>query len=246
MDATNAVTPVVSVITPIGYDHQAWLGETLEAIAGEKAGIIKAHVPVVSTAQDAAAEKVIRTRATECDAPLQFVTEPYAGASLALAGTHQKHNAALAVAALRSARIDVDNEAIVRGLTSVRWPARFQLWDERTVVDGAHNPSGAEVLAKTWRQQFGNQRATIILAVLSDKDIAGILGELAPIANELILPKIQSARAVDPADLAEVVSSSTPKLRYSISSSVDAALESARNTGPTSYTRSKTPTMACL
>src|SRR5437762_2764571 len=86
LDATNAVTPVVSVITPIGYDHQAWLGKTLEAIAGEKAGIIKAHVPVVSTAQDAAAEKVIRTRATECDAPLQFVTEPYAGASLALAG----------------------------------------------------------------------------------------------------------------------------------------------------------------
>jgi len=90
LDATNAVTPVVSVITPIGYDHQAWLGETLEAIAGEKAGIIKAHVPVVTSAQNAAAEKVIRARATECDAPLGFVTEPYTGAPLALAGTHQK------------------------------------------------------------------------------------------------------------------------------------------------------------
>ena len=105
---------------------------------------------------------------------------------------------ALAIAALRSARIDVGNEAIARGLTSVHWPARFQVWDERTVVDGAHNPSGAQVLAETWRQQFGDERATIILAVLRDKDIVGIWRALAPIAQRVILPRARSERAPKP------------------------------------------------
>src|SRR5205085_3865265 len=230
LDATNAVTPVVSAITPIGYDHQAWLGETLEAIAGEKAGIIKAHVPVVSAAQEAAAEKVIGARATECDAPLPFVTAPYAGAPLALAGTHQKHNAALAVAALHSGGIVMEEEAIARGLTSVHWPARFQVWDERLVVDGAHNPSGAQVLAETWRQQFGDERATIILAVLRDKDIAGIWRALAPIARRVILPHARTARALAPNDAVQMLFPVTPTLPHAVSPSLSAALESARDT----------------
>src|SRR5205823_10966306 len=92
LDATNAVEPVVSVITPIGYDHQSWLGNTLEEIAGEKAGIIQPHIPVVSAAQESAAEKVIRARAAECEAPLQIIGEPYMITPLALIGTHQKQN----------------------------------------------------------------------------------------------------------------------------------------------------------
>lgn len=236
LDATNAVTPVVSVITPIGYDHQAWLGETLEAIAGEKAGIIKAHVPVVSAPQDAAAEQVIRARAAECEAPLQFVTEPYAGAPLPLAGTHQKQNAALAIAALRSGGIAIAPDAIGRGLTSVHWPARFQHWDDRIIIDGAHNPSGAQVLTETWRQQFGDERATIILAVLRDKDIAGIWRALAPIAQRVLLPHARTERALPPDEVAKILSPITPTLptaspaRTSIFPSLAAALDSARAT----------------
>ena len=119
---------------------------------------------------------------------------------------------------------------IVRGLTSVHWPARFQVWDERTVVDGAHNPSGAQVLAETWRQQFGDERATIILAVLRDKDIVGIWRALAPIAQRVILPRARSERALVPNDAVQMLCPVTPTLQHSVSPSLSAALESARAT----------------
>jgi dihydrofolate synthase/folylpolyglutamate synthase len=230
LDATNAVVPIVSVLTPIGYDHQAWLGNTLEEIAGEKAGIIKPGIPVVSASQEPAAEKVIQARAAECEAPLEFVTQPYASTSLVLEGAHQKQNAALAIAALRRAGIAIDDAAIARGLAGVRWPARFQRWDERTIIDGAHNPTGAQVLAETWREQFGNERATIILAVLRDKDIAGIWRALAPIARRVILPLARTERALPPNDVAQIISTITPSLHPSIAPSVTDALDSARAT----------------
>ena len=230
LDATNALAPVVSVITPIGYDHQAWLGHTLEEIAAEKAGIIKAHIPVVSAKQEPAAENVIRARATECGAPLEFVTESSSTSTVGLAGAHQKQNASLAIAALRSGGIAVHESAIADGLANVQWPARFQRWDERTVIDGAHNPAGAQVLAETWREQFGDERATIILAVLREKDMAGILRALAPIAQCVILPRVRTERAVPPNEVANLISAIAPSLQHSIAPSLAAALESARAT----------------
>lgn len=236
LDATNALTPVVSVITPIGYDHQAWLGNTLEEIAAEKAGIIKPRIPVVSAKQDREAENVIRARAVECESPLEFVTEPYEASSLKLPGAHQQRNASLAIAALRSGGIAIDEDAIVRGLASVHWPARFQRWDDRTIIDGAHNPAGAQVLAETWRAEFGDERATIILAVLREKDVAGILRALAPIARRVILPRARTERALPPEDVAQIISAITPSLpngspgRTSIAPSLVEALDSARAT----------------
>lgn len=230
LDATNAVTPVVSVITPIGYDHQAWLGNTLEEIAGEKAGIIKPNIPVVSAGQEPAAAQVIRARASECGAPLEFVTASYSLGPLNLAGAHQKQNASLAIAALRASGIAVDQRSIASGLASVRWPARFQRWDERTVIDGAHNPAGAQVLAQTWRGQFGDDRATIILAVLRDKDAAGILRALAPIAARVILPRVRTERAVPPGEVEQILSAITPALQHSTAPSLSTALDSARAT----------------
>ena len=197
LDATNATQPIVSVITPIDLDHQKWLGDSLSKIAGEKAGIIKPTTPVVSARQLPDAERVICTRARECDAPLQFVRANYAG-HVALGGAHQKQNAALAIAALRAAKVSIDEDAIARGLASVSWPARFQRWDERTVIDGAHNPAGAKTLAETWQKNFGSRRATLILAVLSDKDLRGICEALAPISEFVLLPKIRTARALPP------------------------------------------------
>jgi dihydrofolate synthase/folylpolyglutamate synthase len=227
LDATNALQPVVSVITPIGYDHEKWLGHTLEAIAGEKAGIIKPHVPVISAKQETAAENVIRGRASECEAPLEFVTEPYAASPVGLAGTHQQQNAALAIAALRAGAIAVSDDAIERGLAKIDWPARFQRWDELTVIDGAHNPAGAQILAETWREQFGNERATIVLAVLREKDVAGIVRALAPIAERFILPSIRSERALPPNELIPLLAAITPSLQYSILPSFPAALDLA-------------------
>ena len=228
LDATNAIQSEVSVITPIDFDHEEWLGKTISEIATEKAGIIKPGVPIVSACQRAEAEEVIRARAAKCGAPLRLVTKPYDKAAIALAGSHQKENAALSVAALRAAKIDVDDSAIVRGLAFIDWPARFQRWDERTIVDGAHNPAAVRTLAETWRENFGNQRATLVLAVLSDKDLHAICEPLVPISDSVLLPKIRSERAADPEELAKVLANITPSLPYSITPSVDEALAFAR------------------
>ncbi len=204
LDATNAVQSNAAVITPIALDHEAWLGDSLEKIAAEKAGIIKAKTPIVSAPQLPEAENVIRARAAECQAPLQFVGETYTKSPIALRGEHQKRNAALAIAAIRAASIDIGDAAIGRGLATVEWPARFQCWDKRTVIDGAHNPAAAKVLVQTWREVFGDERATLILAVLSDKDLRKICEALAPIADSILLPKIRTERAVDPTELQKV------------------------------------------
>ena len=228
LDATNAVQSDVSAIAPIDFDHEKWLGDSLEKIATEKAGIIKSNIPVVCSSQQIEAEKVIRARAAECEAPLQFVTESYDCSPIALPGQHQKQNAAVAIAAIHAANIDIDDKAIARGLATVECPARFQKWDERTIIDGAHNPSAARVLAKTWREIFSDQRATLILAVLSDKNLRGICEELVLIASSVLLPKIRSERAAPPETLAKVLSSITPSLPHSIVPSLGGTLDLAR------------------
>ena len=207
LDATNAVQSDVSVITPIGLDHEEWLGNTLAQIAGEKAGIIKPRVPVVSAPQRPEAEQVIRARAAECRSSVQFVNETYHASPVALRGEYQKQNAAVAIAAIRAVNIHVRERAIVRGLAAIEWPGRFQKWDERTIIDGAHNPGAARILAQTWREVFGDQKATLVLAVLLDKDLRGICEALAPIADSVLLPKIRSERAAPPEALAKVLAS---------------------------------------
>jgi len=228
LDATNAVQSDVSVITPIGLDHEEWLGNTLAEIAGEKAGIIKPHVPVVSAPQRAEAEAVIRARAAERDAPLQFVHEVYDHSPVGLRGEYQKQNAAVAIAAVHAANIQIGEKAIVRGLAAIEWPARFQKWDERTIIDGAHNPGAARILAQTWREVFGDQKATLVLAVLSDKDLRGICEALAAIAASVLVPKIRSERAAAPDELAKMFSIVAPSLPHSMTPSIGDALDFAR------------------
>jgi dihydrofolate synthase / folylpolyglutamate synthase len=202
LDATNAVRPNVAVLTSIALDHQKWLGDSLTMIAQEKAGIIKAGAPVVSAPQPPEVESVFRDRARDCEVSIEFITESYEQSPVALRGPHQKQNAAVAVGAIRAAEITIDDAAIARGLMSVEWPARFQRWDERTIMDGAHNAAAAEVLAETWRENFADQRATLILAILSDKDLRAICEALARITDFVLLPHIRSERAVDPKTLA--------------------------------------------
>jgi dihydrofolate synthase/folylpolyglutamate synthase len=221
----------VSVITPIDFDHEKWLGHSIAEIAKEKAGIIKPRIPVVSASQRPEAEAIIRQRAEECDAPLQFVNDPWTKTKIGLCGEHQKKNAALAIAALQAADIQVSDDATARGLSSVEWPARFQIWNERIVIDGAHNPAGAGILAQTWREEFGNERAAILLAILRDKNAAEIVQTFASIATRFVLPQIRSARAMPPNELAKVVSAITPSLPYSTAPSVAEAISAAQRTG---------------
>jgi dihydrofolate synthase / folylpolyglutamate synthase len=228
LDATNAVQSDVAVITPIDLDHEQWLGKAISEIAAEKAGIIKPRVSVVSAPQHTEAAKVIRARAAECEAPLEFVTTPYDATPIALAGSYQKQNAALAIAALRAAKMRVIETSIVQGLASVELPARFQRSSKRTVIDGAHNPAAAHALANTWREIFGDQRATLVLAIFSDKDLRGICEALVPITNSVLLPRIRSERAASPEKLAKILSTLSPPLPHSIIPSVAAALDLAR------------------
>jgi dihydrofolate synthase/folylpolyglutamate synthase len=145
-----------------------------------------------------------------------------------LRGEYQKQNAAVAIAAVQAANIQLGEKAIVRGLAAIEWPARFQTWDERTIIDGAHNPSAARILAQTWREVFGDQKATLVLAVLSDKDLRGICEALTPIAESVLLPKIRSERGADPEKLSKVLSEIAPRLPCSITPTVGDALMLAR------------------
>ncbi len=229
LDSTNATHPVVSVLTPIDYDHQKWLGYSLTEIAGEKAGIIKENIPVISAAQPEEAAVVIRARAAECAAPLTFVREAFERFTVALTGAHQKQNAAVAVAALSAAGIGVDPVNLEEGLATVRWPARFQRWGERTVIDGAHNPAGARSLAQTWQEVFGEQGATVILATLDDKDASGLCAALGPIMRRVTLPAIRSERALPPEMLCLTMKGHFPAIPTVILSSFAEAWQEAQS-----------------
>ena len=224
LDATNAVEPVVSVVTPIDYDHQKWLGNTLAEIAAEKAGIIKPGTPVVSAPQPSEAAEVIRARAAECDAPLTIQSRRYTASRIALPGIHQEQNAAVAIAAMQAGNISIDDESVRRGLATVSWPARFQQCDENIVVDGAHNAAGARVLVETWRSIFGEERATIVLAVLRDKDAAAIIAVLASIATRFILPRSRAERALPPEELAAIAREAAPAVPVTTAASYSAAM----------------------
>jgi dihydrofolate synthase/folylpolyglutamate synthase len=228
LDATNVLQPTVCAITPIDFDHQQWLGSTLAAIAAEKAGIIKPHVPVVSAKQQRDAERVIRKRAAECEAPLRFVEDEE---TVALAGQHQRRNAALAVAALRDGKIAIDREAIAKGLETVEWPARFQRVEHNIIVDGAHNPGGARVLVQTWREQFGSVRAVVVAGMLRDKDAALFWRTLAPIAAGVLLAAFDGERAMPPGELREVIRQIAPDVKVTSAGSIADAVRLAKDSG---------------
>lgn len=199
LDATNAFAPRACAITPIGLDHRQWLGETIDQIAAEKAGIIKPGVPVVSAPQEPEARHVIERVAQEKGAPLTMVDFPWTG-PVSLAGAHQRWNASLALATMNAAGLAAPPEALAR----VEWPGRFQRlgWDGRIVLDGAHNAHGARALAATWREVFGNEKATVIFGAVATKDHAEMIAALQPIASRFLLTTVDSPRAVPAADLA--------------------------------------------
>jgi dihydrofolate synthase/folylpolyglutamate synthase len=202
LDATNAITPEVSVITPIGWDHMEMLGDTLAKIAAEKAGIIKPGVQVVTMTQSAEALDVIQCTAADLKSPLSIVEMPWGGET-GLVGPHQRWNAAMAVVALCAAGFKLDFEVISRGLREVQWPARFQKVGG-CIIDGAHNIDAARVLAQTWREQFGEQKAEIIFGGVAGKDTAAVMRELTPIAAGWHFTGFESPRALTAEALARI------------------------------------------
>ncbi|MBM3221358.1 MAG: bifunctional folylpolyglutamate synthase/dihydrofolate synthase [Candidatus Rokubacteria bacterium] len=231
-DATTIGRPAVTVLTRIDFDHEAWLGRTLESIADAKAAIIRSGT-AISSAQRPEARAIIERRAAEVGVPLQLegrdlhVVARAAGAdeqridvkgpgftlddlALPLLGPHQPSNALAAIAAARV--LGVDERAIRAGLARVRWPGRLQIVrrDPWLILDGAHNPDGARALAASLRALFGDPRVTFVLGVYADKDARGIIDALLPLAARFVLTRAAGERAADPSDLHAVVAGRVP------------------------------------
>lgn len=204
LDATNAIPKNVAVLAPIGMDHQQYLGDTLMEIAAEKAGIIQPGRPVVSAWQEPESMEVIERTARERGCSLTLVSMEESLPELPLAGEHQRANASLALAALREAGILPDASAVARGLAQVEWRGRFDM-DGNRVLDGAHNPHAAKVLAATWKERFGDEKAALVFAASADKQIHDVLELIAPLAAEWHLPPCSSPRILPPREMAGLI-----------------------------------------
>ncbi len=237
LDATNIVTPLASVITTIDFDHEQWLGDTLEKIAFEKAGIIKPGVPIITSAAAGKGWEVIAETARQRGAPLTSVfwedgnLPPLDTIHLPLLGRHQKLNAALAISTVRTLarEIPVSDEAIRTGLSTIHWPGRMQLvktFSGQTILlDGAHNKSGSEVLIETLRQEFPEAKPTILFGVLRDKDWRAMGATLAQHAARLVLTPVSSERSLRPEELMTACHAANPNTPVTVSPSLAAALK---------------------
>jgi dihydrofolate synthase/folylpolyglutamate synthase len=226
LDATNVITPLLSVITNIDLEHTEFLGTTLELIAAEKAGIIKQGVPVVTGVVQPEVVAVLEREATGKQAPLYLLGKDFAPESVVAGRTHgnsysaleigmlgryQVDNACLAMAAmevLQEAGVAVDEAAMRRGLANTRWEGRLERVAERPDIflDGAHNPASATQLAAAVRAMRPSyQRLVLIIGILGDKDRAGILSQLLPLADLVIVTKPNYSRAMDVEALATEV-----------------------------------------
>jgi dihydrofolate synthase/folylpolyglutamate synthase len=241
LDATNIVMPLASVITNIALDHQQWLGDSLEKIAAEKAGIIKPGIPVVTAADAPAALAVIKEIAREKNAPLILAAagddeSRLAGTSAPpLPGEHQKRNAALALATVEVLRQDipVTEEKIREGFENVNWPGRLQLIEtpagQKFLLDGAHNVAGADTLRTALENNFLAGRPVFIFGALADKNWPDICRLLAPLAAKVFTVPVASERTAKPADLAACFRRANPALEIMALENLAAALIACKN-----------------
>jgi dihydrofolate synthase/folylpolyglutamate synthase len=232
-DATNVHDARVAVIGTVGLDHPE-LGATVTEVAGEKAGIIKRGASVVVGPQEPAADRVIAAEAASCDARLLrmgtafdvLARLPVVGgqdlrlrigertydARLPLQGAHQATNAACALAAADGLLAEAGGarpEAVRAAFAGVRSPGRFERFDREgapsVVLDGAHNPAGAQALADGMREAFPGTRVVAVLGVLADKDVAGVVRSICAVADEVVVTLSPSGRAAPMRQLAEAV-----------------------------------------
>ena len=235
-DATNVLTPLVSVVTRIGLDHREQLGDTLAAIAGEKAGIVKPGRPVVCGAMPEEARQVVRAAAAACRAPFVDAAETIAVAPVSagldglvarvttpgrdlgklrvpLAGAFQAENLATAAAALEAAAgaagLPLPDEAFRDGLARVCWPGRFQLAvrEPPVIVDGAHNPDAAAALREALRRARVRQPVALVAGLCADKDTSAFLHTLASAVRRAWAVPVPSPRTLPAADTARLMRS---------------------------------------
>jgi dihydrofolate synthase/folylpolyglutamate synthase len=233
LDATNILTPVISVITSVDFDHENFLGHSLQEIASEKAGILKKGVPVVIAAQRPEAREVILARARKLGCPIietpqafrvdsqamengcvrAQITESASAWSARLApqlpGRFQLQNAMNAVAAARtlSARgYRIPLIAIERGIAAAKWPGRLEKLQSRPDIyaDGAHNPGAARELAAFWQETFRGRKILVLYGALRDKAVDEVAGLLFPQAAEVVFTEPRTPRAISASQLSAI------------------------------------------
>ncbi|MDF2547951.1 MAG: bifunctional folylpolyglutamate synthase/dihydrofolate synthase [Anaerosolibacter sp.] len=255
-DSTNVIdAPLVSVITPIAYDHMDYLGDTLGKIAFEKAGIIKANCPVVTYLQKDEAMEVIEEVSRAVNAPLNIApikqielvsyddsgqcfhgfygNEKIENLKISMLGEHQIENAAVALTALNILasvhQIPISKKALYDGFMNAKWPGRLEIITRNptTIIDGAHNVHGMQALTKTIKKLYTEKSMTLVIGILGDKDVEGMLGEIVPLANRIILTKPNNPRAMALDKLAEMIGvyGKTAKKSISIFHAIQEALD---------------------
>lgn len=255
LDATTAAEAEVVALTPIALDHQEYLGATLEEIAAEKAAIIRPGTTAITAPQAAEVLKVIKRRAEDCGAPLRFAGQKvevigadtagrlsviietardvYERVHLSLPGRHQVINAALAIELaklLRERGFAVPREAIIAGVETAQHPGRLEI-DERgtpsMIFDGAHNGAGARAL-RDYLSEFVHAPVTLIFGAMRDKDLCEIAATLFPVAERLILTRIENRRAASFDELQPVVPRTFDFDRIAFADNANDALHMAR------------------
>ncbi len=238
-DATNVVTPCLSVITTISFEHQRSLGNTLSSIAFEKAGIIKPGIPVVCGVEAATAIRTIRDQAKKRGAPLFQVFDRKQGRKLAvfdevnvfgyqgrkgsyhyrpaLLGVHQGRNAAVCIAACEELDLHwqkLDKDKIIQGIETVHWPGRLEVFARNPLVllDGAHNIEGAKSL-RTYLKSLSSTPLVLVFATMADKKITQIADILFPLADAVLLTRFPYYRAAYPEDIARRLPKFGDKIR---------------------------------
>jgi dihydrofolate synthase/folylpolyglutamate synthase len=256
-DATNVADAQVAVVTPIGLDHVAYLGAEVATVAAEKAGIIKPGSVAVLAEQPPEIARVLAERCIEVDATaareamefgvlsrdiavggqqlrLQGLGGVYDEVFLPLHGAHQARNAVLALAAVEAffgagadRRLDVDS--VREAFAGVTAPGRLERVRTAPSVflDAAHNPHGARALATALREEFTFRRVVLVVAAMRDKDVRGILGELEPVADEVVVTAMSSPRAMALDDLAAVAREVFGEDRLRVEARLDDAIEAA-------------------
>src|SRR5260370_775748 len=254
LDATNVVTPVVSVITRIDFDHENYLGHSLREIAGEKAGILKPQVAAVIAAQAPAAREVLLNRSKQLRCPVVETSEAFRVENEAVehgcvramgmeaasgkvfsieprrAGRFQLQNALNAVAAarvLQNRNYRITDENISGGIATTEWPGRLERLQTRPDVylDGAHNPGAARELARFLEENYASRKVYLIFGAMRDKAVDEVTGMLFPHAHEVIFTQPRTPRAVSARQLAEMAGDNAKE--FTVIEDAEQALESA-------------------
>jgi dihydrofolate synthase/folylpolyglutamate synthase len=233
LDATNLVTPVISVITTISKDHEAYLGPDVLSIAREKGGIIKPTVPVVCGRLPADVAQLLGAIAQERNSPAYFLASDfrfslknegvfdYTGIkrhffnlTLGLRGRHQRVNAAVALASLEltTERFPVSEQALREGLATVYWPGRLEVILNRptVILDGAHNSEGVQALIDEITDFPPERKVKLLFAAMADKEWALMVNALAKVVHEFVFTRVEMERSADPEHLAEKVNRLIP------------------------------------